>query len=347
MLYRLRKTAVSFAYLALIWLTWQWFQGDTAWTFSIGCVTVSGLWLTLTWLQLGHLFDTYFDGFSRLKMLLPITVGLALSGLALWTAGPIELKGLAGFELFAWLVIYGRYRINRKKYITQGHGPLPKNAWVNPPVEVLQDLDLILTSGRMADRLHESVGHGEVAVRGPRSEMMLLSTYMEKGVVLHRADLVASKLLKRGHYIVLRLAEPVSELKKELAPQLGQIMLDQNIAYRDATNRRRERVIGKLPLPGFLKRWLTAKLKATGYDWVGLIIGQRHADRWTCIGICLELYHRLGIKTSQYGTGLLGLGTGMLDPVKPARFLSDKAFRILSVEDRAEFEKTRAEASRV
>lgn len=338
MLHRLRKTATSVAYLLLIGLTWQWFQKDTAWTFSIGCVIVSGLWLSLTWFELGHLFRTYFDGFSRLKMLLPITIGLGLSALALFTSGPLELKAVAGVELAAWLTIYFRYRHNRKQYITQGHGPLPKGAWVNPPVAVLAELDLILTSGRMADRLHESVGHGEVAVRMPDGNLYLLSSYMEKGVVIHRAEAVANKLLERGHYVVLRLTTPATEVQKSLAPQLSEIMKAQNDAFRDASNLRRARILAWLPLPGFAKGFLAKKFRATGYDWVGLLIGQRHRDRWTCIGICLELYHRLGIKTGNYGTGALGLGTGVLDPIKPARFLSDPAFRVLSDKDKAEFE---------
>lgn len=57
-------------------------------------------------------------------------------------------------------------------------------------------------------------------------------------------------------------------------------------------------------------------------------------DRWTCIGAWLELYQRLGVQTNAYGTGLLGFGTTLFDPIMPVRFLSDPFFRLLSRETR-------------
>ena len=104
MIYRLRKLASTGAYLILIWLTWEWFQGDTAWTFSLGCTMVSGMWLALTFFELRNLFSTYFDILSRLKILIPIALGTTLAVLSLWFAGPHELKFFAGLELAAWLV---------------------------------------------------------------------------------------------------------------------------------------------------------------------------------------------------------------------------------------------------
>ena len=59
-------------------------------------------------------------------------------------------------------------------------------------------------------------------------------------------------------------------------------------------------------------------------------MGRLTQDRWTCIGACLELYRRLGVPTASYGTGLLGFGTTLFDPIMPVRFLSDPAFRLLS-----------------
>jgi hypothetical protein len=65
-------------------------------------------------------------------------------------------------------------------------------------------------------------------------------------------------------------------------------------------------------------------------------MGRLAEDRWTCIGACLELYERLGVKTNTYGTGLLGFGTTLFDPIMPVRFLSDPAFRLLERETRPE-----------
>jgi len=343
MLYRLKKIATSFAYLLLIWLTWEWFHGNLAWGFSLSCVLVSAFWIALTWFELGHLFRTYFDVFSRLKMTVPIALGLVISALAVvW--GAFELKVVGGVEIALWLVIYGLYLRNKRQYRIQGHGPMPKDAWINPPVEALNgELELILTSGNMANRLRETVGHGEVAVKLD-GKVWLLSSYMEKGTVLQEASRVANSLARKGHYIALKLTKPLTEHQKAMIPHLVQVLLEQNCQWRSAAQARRERFINALPVPKSTKAWLINKLRVTGYDWLGLLAGQRHSDHWTCIGICLEFYHRLGIKTNEYGTGILGLGTGLLDPIMPVRFLSDPAFRLMTEADRREYEARKATA---
>lgn len=338
MIYRFMKLAKSAAYLSLVWLTWQWFQGDSSWGFSLGCVLVSGLWWGLTRFEQGHLFDTYFDVFSRLRVQLPMVMGTILAGLALVFAGDMALKVVAGGEVALWLVLYFRYRKNRKLYMTQGHGPLPKGTWVNPPAEALQEGDLILTSGRIASRLHESVGHGEVVVKMPDGKLYVFSSYMEKGAVLQPLDRVAGALLRRGHYVALRLEPPLDDLQREAAPYIVKLMLKRNAEWREQTQKRRDRVIGALPLPASAKVWLAKKFRVTGYDWYGLFTGRLAKDSWTCIGACLEFYHRLGVKTNKYGTGLVGFGTGLLDPIKPVRFLSDRSFRMLNAADQGEFE---------
>lgn len=338
MLYRLKKVATSFAYLLLIWLTWEWFHGNLSWDFSLSCVLVSAFWIALTFSELGHLFRTYFDTFSRLKMTIPITLGVVMSGLALWKGVP-ELQIVAAVELVAWLAIYVLYRRNKRQYSIQGHGPLPKGAWINPPVEALTgNLELILTSGNMANRLHETVGHGEVAVKMPDGTVYLLSSYMEKGTVLQEAARVANSLARKGHYIVLRLNAKLTADQQAMVPHLVKVLLAQNNAWRTQAQARRDRQINALPLPKAWKEKLRTKFRVTGYDWVGLFAGQRHTDHWTCVGVCLEFYHRLGIKTNDYGTGLLGLGTGLLDPIMPVRFLNDPAFRLLTEDDKRAFE---------
>jgi hypothetical protein len=330
--------------LLLFWLTWEWFHGNLAWGFSLSCVLVSAFWIALTASELGHLFRTYFDVFSRLKMTIPIALGVLLSGLAIWKGAP-ELKIAGAVELVAWVGIYALYRRNKRQYSIQGHGPMPKGAWINPPVEALSgDLELILTSGNMANRLHETVGHGEVAVRMPDGVVYLLSSYMEKGTVLQEAARVANSLARKGHYIVLRLTKPLTEEQKAMIPHLVKVLLQQNCTWRSHAQARRERLINALPLPNSWKLRAIKKFRVTGYDWLGLFAGQRNSDHWTCIGICLEFYHRLGIKTNEYGTGLLGLGTGLLDPIMPVRFLSDPAFRLLTEEDKRAFEASRPTA---
>ena len=244
MLYRLTKIATSVAYVLLIWLTWQWFHGNLAWGFSLSCVLVSGFWFGLTVFELGHLFRTYFDVFSRVKTLLPIALGFTLSGLAAWH-GQVELKVVAGIELAAWLGVYVAYRRNKAKFERQGHGPMPKGAWINPPAEALQgNLELILTSGNVARRMHETVGHGEVAVRQPDGKVWLLSSYMERGTVWQEATRVIDSLVRRKeHYVVLRLVQPLSAAQKELIVPLVTVLREQSEDWRCAAQARRERFV--------------------------------------------------------------------------------------------------------
>jgi hypothetical protein len=53
--------------------------------------------------------------------------------------------------------------------------------------------------------------------------------------------------------------------------------------------------------------------------------------RFTCVGSVQELLWRMGITLDHYfGTGLLGLGTTILDPVMPARFFNLKSYRMIT-----------------
>ncbi len=340
MFYRILKFAGQSSYLLLGWLTWLWFHGGLSWEFSLSCLAVSGFWLILTVLGMRQLFTTYFDLFSRLKVLLPLITGVSLAGLAIYTAQTNAILAASAGVLLGWLGVYVLYRLNRKQYMTKGHGPLPKGTWINPPKEVLRPGDLILTSGRIATRLHESVGHGEVVVLQEDGKVMAFSSYMEHGTVFNRVEVLTRKPESRGHYVVMRLANPLSAEELELMPKLCRVMLKENDRWRNEARATRDKVLGYLPLPRAVKTWIKSKLTVTGYDWFGLFTGRRAASHWTCIGACLELYSRLGVKTHHYGTGLLGLGTGLLDPIMPVRFLSDPAFVLLTEEDQKAFQAT-------
>ena len=238
-----------------------------------------------------------------------------------------------GVSLLFWGALYARYRRNKKLYKTQGHGPLPKGAAINPRWELLEPGDLILTSGRIATRLHESVGHGEIVLRMLDGVMMAFSSYMEKGTIFNPLQDVADQKTTRGHYIVMRPVQKWTDDESDLAARVALKMLEQNKRYIAQTTADRSELIGKLPVPGFVKRFLLGKLKVTGYDWLGLFTGRRAPDRWTCIGACMELCWRVGINIRWYGTGLLGLGTGLLDPIMPDRFLTDPAFRLITEDE--------------
>lgn len=359
---RLTKTTQSLAYLALIYVSWKWFSGELDWNFSIACVSLSALWLGLTTYDSRALFRSYFDLLSRLKVILPLLFGLSLSGLALlapnhssetilsWnvlsrqliTVTPLKLFAIG--EILGWGLLYISYRRNKNRYKTQGHGPLPKGAWVNPHPDALQDGDLILTSGRVAKQLRETVGHGEMVmeINGRRSTW---SSFMDRGAVVQDLKEVAETNLKYGHYIALRLTKPLNDRQKQVAPPLIAIMLEQNKLWKEATLARRQAFYRRFHLPQFLRNFIDKKLPVSGYDWWGLFTGRLASDHWTCIGAVLELYGRLGVKTNTYGTGLFGLGTGLLDPIMPVRFLGDTAFHLLNDSDRLSFEEKKEKRS--
>jgi hypothetical protein len=169
---------------------------------------------------------------------------------------------------------------------------------------------------------------------------------MERGCVLQEAERVANALLRRGHYVVLRPVRPLTAEQLAVIPNVVNIMLAQNAAWRERTQVARTRLINRLPLPAAAKAWLVKKLRVTGYDWVGLAIGQKHSNRWTCIGACCELMERVGYELKQaYGTGMLGFGTGLLDPIKPARMLSDTSLRMLTSADQTEYERVKGSSA--
>lgn len=339
MRYRLVKSATTVIYLCLLVLTWLFFDGGLDIRFGLGAVIVSGAWLIVTRAQIGHLLETYYDILSRLEVEIPLVIGMFLAGAAVFAALYEQVKVIAVLEFIAWTVVAIQYRHNRAKYEKQGHGPLPRGCWLSPPAEALMAGDLMLTSGRVATHLHESVGHGEMVIEEPNGDMKSFSSYMKDGLVLNPLNEIARASAESGYYIILRLNTAWTIEQKDQAAAIAHEMLVENARWRDARNAKRTRFICDLPLPQSTKDWLLVKTKASGYDWLGLFFGRLAKEHWTCIGACLELYRRLGIKTNQYGTGLLGLGSTIFDPIMPVRFLSDPALRMLSLEDKAAFEK--------
>ncbi len=328
------KAADTIAYLALIWLTWRLIDGELHWKLALGAVALSGAWLTLTFLRMNHLFKTYFDVLSRLEFAIPLGLGAGLALLAALESSVAATRAAAGVELAAWGVLFLLYRSNRRRYVRQGHGPVPAGCWVSPPAGMLRPGDLILTSGLVAAGLRESVGHGEAVLRARDGAMVSLTSTMEGGALLHPVDEFTSKVRRHGHYIVLRLRHELSPEQSDRAEEVARGMIEENRRWRERTNRRRRALIARLPFPRGSRDRLIQAFHASGYDWMGLFMGRLAEHRWTCIGACLELYRRLGVRTNPYGTGLLGFGTSLFDPIMPVRFLSDPAFRMLSEPER-------------
>ena len=328
--YRLLKAGDTVAYLALGWLTWRYLDGELHWKLAVAALGLSSAWLALTSLRMEHLLKTYFDVVSRLEVLVPASLGIGLASFALVDSHFAATRAAAALVLAAWTWFVLRYRRNRAHFVRCGHGPLPAGCRLDSPAEALEPGDLILTSGRVAAGLRESVGHGETVVRLRDGALGSFTCLMDQGAVLHPAPQLLAGLRERGiHYIVLRLREGLSPEQTVRAEEIVRAMLAENRAWAERTNLRRRAVIARLPLPAGARDRLLRVLHSEGYDWLGLFMGRIAAERWTCIGACLELYRRLGVATNPYGTGLLGAGTTLFDPIMPVRFLSDPAFRLL------------------
>jgi hypothetical protein len=184
----------------------------------------------------------------------------------------------------------------------------------------------------VAAGLRESVGHGETVLRAGDGTLLSFTSRMDQGALLHGVEAFTSSLRTHGHYIVLRLREGLAPEQVQRAEEIARAMIAENRAWAERVNRRRQAVLARLPLPAASRERLARTLQSSGYDWLGLFMGRLAPHRWTCIGACLELYERLGIRTNTYGTGLFGFGTTLFDPIMPVRFLSDPAFRLLSRE---------------
>jgi hypothetical protein len=328
--YRLIKAGDTIAYLGLLWLTWRWIDGELHGRLAVAAAALGGGWLVLTAARTDRLLTTYFDVLSRLEVIVPLAVGIGLGLFALVRADVGWLRATAALELAGWALLFVRYRHNRSRFVRQGHGPVPSGCWVSPPVEALEPGDLILTSGMVAAGLRESVGHGETVLGRRDGTLVSFTSRMDRGAYLHDVEELTGKLRASGHYIVLRLRQDLAPPDVERAQAIALAMIESNRRWAERVNRRRSAALGRAPLPAVLKRKLSPLLHASGYDWAGLFMGRLADDRWTCIGACLELYHRLGVRTAPYGTGLLGFGTTLFDPIMPVRFLSDPTFRLLT-----------------
>jgi hypothetical protein len=328
--YRWLKAGDTLAYLGLGWLSWRLADGEIHERLALVAALLSGAWLVLTRLRMGHLLKTYFDVVSRLEVIVPATLGIALAVFALVRTQVAATRVATAVILAGWALLVLRYRRNRAHFERAGHGPLPAGCWLSPPPEALAPGDLLLTSGMVAAGLRETVGHGETIVRAPDGTLLSFTSRMDKGTLLHPArDVLVDLRARHIHYIVLRLRDALLPEQVSRGEEIARSMIAVNHAWADAANHRRVARIARLPLPATVRERLIRASHTEGYDWLGLFMGRLAADRWTCIGACLELYRQLGVRTNPYGTGLLGAGTTLFDPIMPVRFLSDPAFQLL------------------
>jgi hypothetical protein len=350
-MYRLLKIGHSFAYLGLIVLTWRFahhhaFDGQ----FTIGCTIISGLWLGITLLEMHQYLRTYYDSVSRLSLVIPTIIGGTLSTLALLTTTALPLRFLSVLLLVGWSLVFFEYQSHKRQYLRTGKQRwLPKETWLNPPSAAMQPGDLMLTYGRFAKAAGDPLGHGEKVISDLDGHLWALSSYMEKGVVIQPIEQVANARQSAGMYVILRLVEPLNERKLRVGWEIANFMLEENDRWRKNAQAQRDRFFNRLGrlVPQAVMTRLRKKFRVTGYDWAGLFIGHQSRAHWTCIACCEEWDERLSLPTQKQGTGLLGLGTGLFDPIMPVRFLEDKAYRLLTATDLASFQATIANPAKL
>ncbi len=321
------KGATTIAYLLIIALTIRFSRGKLDLPFAAACTLVSGAWCLLTRVKMAHFLQSYFDLFSRLEVTIPTTLGILLSVAALFARhGFWPVHAIAVVELLLWVGILVHYFKNRQKYEKQGYGPVPVGCWVSPPVDQMDAGDLILTNGAVARRLHESVGHAATVISNGDG-LYALSSHMDRGCTLEPIAAVLGEVV--GHYILLKLVQPLDKDQMKTLAINASEMVRENQAWTEARNQAWQHWVESLNLGEPRKEQLTKAYRCTGYDWFGVFMGRLALHRWTCIGASLELYRRTGIHTNPYGTGLLGVGTTLFDPIMPVRFLNDPAFRLV------------------
>jgi hypothetical protein len=327
------KALTTIAYIAMAVLTWRFFRGRLDLPFAGGCTLLSACWCFVTRIKMAHFLQTYFDVFSRLELIIPSILGILLCLAALFTRHSYPVvHWVDGFILLCWIAIQARWYLNKKKYVKQGYGPVPIGTWVSPPASEMASGDLILTNGAVARRLHESVGHAATVVEMPDG-MRGISSHMDRGCTLEPLSAVLGEV--QGHYLLLKLAHPLkTPAEIERFGKLAQQMVDENQNWAKERNASWQRWVDGLGVSDALKERLKKAYRCTGYDWFGMFYGRLAPYRWTCIGASTELYKRAGIKTNPYGTGLLGFGTTLFDPIMPVRFLNDPAF-VLAMEPKA------------
>ena len=148
MIHRCLKFIRNTTHIMLIFLLFELLRGQLGVRFSAGALFLSALYLGLTYLTLEQLLRSYFSTVSRLVFRFSLGTGVLLDIPAL-ISGPSTIRIIAVLELLGWLCIYGHYLRHQRQFVKQGHGPLPKDAAINVPIDMLQAGDLIITGGRL------------------------------------------------------------------------------------------------------------------------------------------------------------------------------------------------------
>jgi hypothetical protein len=151
----------------LLFLVYRWFTGNLDWGLAFSCVVLSGLSLALMAFSLRGLLESYHNYASRVRVRVPLVIGLILSAVAMYHAGMgpdvvfvhspgnfhlhINLFTIqpnadpwlyvpAAGELVGWLLVLVLYRANRRNFMRTNWGWIRNDTWLNPPMEAILEL---------------------------------------------------------------------------------------------------------------------------------------------------------------------------------------------------------------
>lgn len=370
MLARVTKFCTTASTAALFYLLFCLITGNLHTGFATGCVLISGIWLVVTSLNFERLLETYCSWISRLQVQVPLVLGLSLNLAAFCAAGYAYSNGdlkldsgwrwllaVAAAEMVLWSLVYWKFCQNKKLYERQKHGPLPAKVWINPDRSVMTPGTFMLTAGDLfAPKMHDAVDHAELVINDPakpKTRYEALSSWIAHGTVInHLRRITMGVREKDSFWIALRPVTPFTEEEQQVLFDIAHQMKQENVDCISKWQPRIDWFIGMMPLPREWKDKIKARLQWDGYDYLGVIVGLRRKHTWTCFGSTLEAYFRLCKEMERrgrprkflrhYGSGALGIGTGIFDPLVVVRLLDEPELHLFSLDDKAAFEEPKA-----
>ena len=338
--YRLQKFIVGSLHIALIvvFLATVFGAGPFERGLSFACLSLS--WLLLARFHLDGAEKNFEDRMERRLVFVPLILAAIAAVGTIFCATQFFAYVFAALVLTACHVGYRMYQKAGLGYVRVGSGYLPEFAWLNLPLEAIQVGDLILTDGRMARRSRNSMGHSELVLADPKGKLIVFSSWIEKGAIIHTLRaLIAQEQKIKENYIVLRLKTPLTPEQNARAYQVVEQMLANNKVWKEKVSARRTVWINRIPMPAGLRALLLKYGMSTGYDVIGKYWGGERKDRWSCMAANLFVLRDIGVPVGEYGTGALGI-CGEVNPMLPIRFLKDPAYRMLTTVDETTFKQS-------
>jgi hypothetical protein len=292
-------------------------------------------WFVFVSAIFGYVSETFMNPFSRRLYSIATALGILTSAFASFYFADVLLKLIAVLMVFPWMFVLGLYVKEHEKYEQTGRGLMIKGAYVDPPVSEWKS-GMVLASEGTGSNGDLSLCHGELIIQNPSTGALeTIADYMEKGPHFYTADVVYDRFVNKNNerFYLLEPVVPWTEEQHRLAWDEAKAMWRDNRKLRCVKNKPLKAMIETkfAHLTADEQHEMRKKKYYTGYYWKGLWCGAESKEpEWTCISFVLVLLHRIGVKTCRHAIGLFGLGTGILDPIIPVNFATDrKHFRIV------------------